>query len=61
MDSRTSTLLKMISSTLNTIEVKGKDNLDRLLGCINAIDSIVKSAEEPAEETTPDGADDGKE
>lgn len=38
-------LLKMVISTLNGVEVKGKDNLDRLLGCINALETIVKSAE----------------
>ena len=39
------TLLKMVISTLDSVEVKGKDNLDRLLGCINALESVVQAEE----------------
>lgn len=41
-----------IISTLNNIEVKGKDNLDRLLGVIMALESIAntQSKEETKEE-----------
>lgn len=38
-------LIKMVISTLDTIEVKGRDNLDKLLGCINALESVVQSVE----------------
>lgn len=38
-------LIKIVISTLNEIEVKGKDNMDKLLGCINALESVVQSAE----------------
>ena len=38
-------LIKMVISTLDTIEVKGRDNLDKLLGCINALESVVQSFE----------------
>lgn len=38
-------LIKMVISTLDTIEVKGRDNLDKLLGCINALETVVQSAE----------------
>lgn len=38
-------LIKMVISTLDTIEVKGRDNLDKLLGCINALESVVQSSE----------------
>lgn len=38
-------LIKMVISTLDSIEVKGRDNLDKLLGCINALEAIVQSAE----------------
>lgn len=41
------TLLKMVISTLNTVEVKGKENLDSLLGCINALESVVRIMEAP--------------
>jgi hypothetical protein len=34
------TRIKAVISTLNCIEVKGKDNLDRLLGCIQTLESV---------------------
>ena len=39
-------LLRSVISTLNCIEVKGKDNLDHLLGCIQALESLVHSTEQ---------------
>lgn len=36
-------LIRRVIATLDGVEVKGKDNLDRLLGCINALQSIVDS------------------
>lgn len=33
-------LLRNIINTLNDIEVKGSVNMDKLLGCINALESI---------------------
>lgn len=45
------TLIKMVISTLNDIEVKGKDNLDHLLGCINALEGYVKIVENQSEPT----------
>lgn len=41
------TLLKIVISTLNTVEVKGKSNLDALLGCINALENVVQIMEAP--------------
>lgn len=38
-------LIKMVISTLDSIEVRGRDNLDKLLGCINALETIVQSVE----------------
>jgi len=38
-------LLKNIINTLDTVEVKGRDNLDKLLGCINALESMLKVEE----------------
>lgn len=48
-------LIKIVISTLNEVEVKGKDNLDKLLGSINALESVVQIMEAspvpaPAEE-----------
>ena len=38
-------LIKMVISTLDSIEVKGRGNLDKLLGCINALETVVQSVE----------------
>ena len=52
------TLIKMVISTLNGVEVKGKDNLDRLLGCINALESVVSVMEKaPVGAASQDGAE----
>lgn len=40
------TLIKMVISTLNTVEVKGKENMGSLLGCIEALESFVQRAEQ---------------
>ena len=34
-------LIQKIIFTLNGVEVKGGENLDRLLGCINALKEII--------------------
>lgn len=39
------TLIKAVITTLNGIEVKGKKNLDALLGCINALESVAQVLE----------------
>lgn len=41
-------LIRVVVSTLNDIEVKGRDNLDKLLGCINALESVAKEMDEEA-------------
>lgn len=43
-----SDIIKAVVQTLNQIEVKGKANLDMLLGCINALE---KTAIEMGKET----------
>lgn len=48
--------IKMIISTLNKIEVHGKDNLDMLLGCIMLLERMsTQSQEQSAEEESADG------
>lgn len=42
-------LIRVVISTLNDIEVRGRDNLDKLLGCINALDSIAKEMDAEAD------------
>lgn len=43
-------MIKLIISTLNEVEVKGAENMSRLLGCINALTEMIKPK---------DGEDDG--
>ena len=48
-------LLKQIIITLNTIEVKGKDNMSKLLGCIYALEGMIQqNTEEQSEGETED-------
>ena len=44
------TLAKVIN-TLNTVEVKGRANMDHLLGCILTLEDMVRGMNEPE---TPD-------
>lgn len=43
--------LKTLLSSLNSLEVKGKDNLDILLGCMFAIEEKIKKIDAESEET----------
>ena len=47
------TMIRCVIATLNDIEVKGKDNLDKLLGSIMAMEGIAQMLEQPAPEETP--------
>ena len=47
---------KAIYSTLNTIEVKGRENLSSLLGCIDAVGDLIRS-EELKKLRNPEGSD----
>lgn len=51
----TTKLLRMVRVTLNDIEVKGKENLDKLLGCINALESVELLAGSREERGETDG------
>lgn len=33
-------LIRKVIATLDTIEVKGRDNMDKLLGCMQALDRV---------------------
>lgn len=39
-------ILQAIVLTLEDIEVKGSDNMSKLLGCINALNSYIQSQSE---------------
>lgn len=39
------TIIKLVLNTLEDIEIKGKKNIDAMLGCMNALEGFVKNAE----------------
>lgn len=41
------TIIRLVISTLNSVEVRGKDNLDKLLGSINALETVAQALETP--------------
>lgn len=43
-------ILQMLLNTLNSIEVKGSENLDKMLGSINAIKQLIKNISNPSVE-----------
>jgi len=45
MDKTLSTLVA-IKSTLNSIQVSGEENLDKMLGCIQALNALINKHEE---------------
>lgn len=44
------TMIRCVIATLNDIEVKGKDNMDKLLGSIMALEGMAQLMEQPAPE-----------
>ena len=42
-------MIKLIISTLNEVEVKGADNMSKLLGCINALSEIINQPKDGEE------------
>jgi len=51
--------LTQVISTLNNIEVHGKNNLDMLLGCIMALEQIESQIAQDAKEKTKEETADG--
>ncbi len=39
------TIIKLVLNTLEDIEIKGKKNIDAMLGCMNALENFVQMAE----------------
>lgn len=39
------TIIKLVLNTLEDIEIKGKHNIDAMLGCMNALESFIQKAE----------------
>ncbi len=46
-----------IINTLNQVEVKGKDNLDRMLGAIMALEAIQAAQNNQAQEKAQEGVE----
>lgn len=44
------TMIRCVIATLNDIEVKGKDNLDKLLGSIMALENVAQLMEQHTSE-----------
>lgn len=42
--------LRAIRTTLNSVEVRGKTNLDRMLACINALEQLEEAVSESGTE-----------
>lgn len=42
-------MIRMVISTLNSVEVKGADNMSKLLGCINALTEIINQPKDGEE------------
>lgn len=54
------TMIRCVIATLNDIEVKGKDNLDKLLGSIMALEGVAQMLEQPAPEEHKEVEADGR-
>lgn len=54
-------LIKAVISTLESVEVKGAENWDKMLGCVNALKSYVAQAETEKAAQTTAAQRDGKE
>lgn len=52
-------IIQVVVSTLEDIEVHGKDNLSKLLGCINALENIL-NAEAPKEHKDGEEVNNGR-
>lgn len=54
------TMIRCVIATLNDIEVKGKDNLDKLLGSIMALEGVAQMMEQPSPEESEEVKTDGR-
>lgn len=48
-------VIQYVINTLNTIRVSGKDDLQKVLGCILALESIIKEEDTKEKETGNNG------
>lgn len=47
-------ILKSILDTLENVEVHGKDNMTRLVACMNALEQLIQEASQPVPEQPAD-------
>ena len=52
-------IIRCVIATLNDIEVKGKDNLDKLLGSIMALEGVAQLMDQPCQEDEKNEEADG--
>lgn len=52
-------IIRCVIATLNDVEVRGKDNLDKLLGSILALEGLANRMEHPAPEEPEKEVTDG--
>lgn len=50
-------LLKSILATLETVEVKGKTNMDRMLGCMMTLEELIGKLEKVGDSDADDHAE----
>ena len=43
-------LIRKVLATLNTVEIKGKANMDKMLGCMQALEKIADAMKHNREE-----------
>ena len=43
-------IIQYVINTLNTVKVSGKEDLQKILGCILALESLIKDTEEKEKE-----------
>lgn len=51
--------LSNLLKSLDKIEVKGRDNMDIMLGCMMAIEQAIAQLDAPTEETNGEESEDG--
>lgn len=49
--------LQAVLNTLEGVEVKGRDNLDRVLGCIQTVEAVIHVLKTPAEADAQEDVD----
>lgn len=54
-------ILKSILDTLGNVEVHGKDNMLRMIACMNAVEQLIQEAAQPEVASEPERQEDQQE